>query len=1010
MHALENPVGSLSTTFEAIQAVMKLAAQLSENMRGLSDIWAPPIYRRLLSFDRRERDMSERCLLKIKSSILPPTLTLSKVLAADLKQTLLPGMRNMLQDHGRKLCTIQAWGWYIRLLGSNAVKNRHLVNEMLKILEQTFSDPVPQVQIASVVAWEGLIDALIQPPTLSQHTGIAPGNDTHRSGPVPSYASTSNGENQIDGFSKSIKLIMKPLIVLISSKCDISVRSSCLNTWCYLLHKLDVSVNLASVIKTVLEPIFEVTFQRGIDDKNVCLWGTCVDLLYEFISSKIREGDGEMNDRVNLRTLPDKATSLRSPIVGQGSSEGYPIKWLPWDLNKLDFHLKMVCLLACQGLMTCVDSKNRKLAFESALKIFRTVLKGVQVEFRKTTNDYNEILLCISTILKFVKWACEDVPEFIAVGSNDLPCAALQFVEATKVDLDPSVLASPLYGVHLDLKHVKEMQYANNIEYAKVLGISSFVFMDMVSPMVFLTVLYLSVVVQSVSSLSDTERVVRAMEKYPSFVFSSYDSLENMHATLHFLYMHGQQLSHGGFCWLKIWRVIAKGLKQKIDAVGDLDFLKSDSDDTGYLVLYCLLCYPFVACYSSPRLSNSEKAGDREESCMVSSQWELELELVMEAWRSLYDSASCISPLQCTGMNSFAEGLCKALVTVLSESIDSSISHSSIDSLLKQNERTIFLFIYSEVAVYVLENIQVWDDDALQLRVRESHDYKDCSHIESSLELVKRFMMLSLTIMKANIFSDLGVVSRVFASMTCFVERLCLKQDIFLLIEVVSDPIVQWLSLCREIQEENLIHLLHQFWSHMLDCFWRIQPPIIFDSVLLNLQAPLLQITLDHPYAPISDATIAFWKSTYGKKRKLHFPQCLLPVLDKLSRNGRIRFHKGSTSFSVNSSAVLEVIGAQPRYRVTAIQQRNSKRVGFTEDTGNGIDSPLGLEKKRLKLAENQRKASADYLEIDGASNCNSPRVKTCKILDFTHGNPDLHVQNELRNSHSILKRLRKEV
>lgn len=58
---------------------MKLAAQLSENMRGLSDIWAPPIYRRLLSFDRRERDMSERCLLKIKSSILPPTLTLSKV-------------------------------------------------------------------------------------------------------------------------------------------------------------------------------------------------------------------------------------------------------------------------------------------------------------------------------------------------------------------------------------------------------------------------------------------------------------------------------------------------------------------------------------------------------------------------------------------------------------------------------------------------------------------------------------------------------------------------------------------------------------------------------------------------------------------------------------------------------------------------------------------------------------------------------------------------------------------
>jgi telomere-associated protein RIF1 len=59
---------------------MKLSAQVSEKMRDSSHIWAPPIYRRLLSFDKRERDMSERCLLKIKSTILPPPLVLSKVL------------------------------------------------------------------------------------------------------------------------------------------------------------------------------------------------------------------------------------------------------------------------------------------------------------------------------------------------------------------------------------------------------------------------------------------------------------------------------------------------------------------------------------------------------------------------------------------------------------------------------------------------------------------------------------------------------------------------------------------------------------------------------------------------------------------------------------------------------------------------------------------------------------------------------------------------------------------
>ena len=58
---------------------MKLVTELSEKMINTSNIWLPPIYRRLLSVDKRERNMSERCLLKIKSAVLPPLLTISKV-------------------------------------------------------------------------------------------------------------------------------------------------------------------------------------------------------------------------------------------------------------------------------------------------------------------------------------------------------------------------------------------------------------------------------------------------------------------------------------------------------------------------------------------------------------------------------------------------------------------------------------------------------------------------------------------------------------------------------------------------------------------------------------------------------------------------------------------------------------------------------------------------------------------------------------------------------------------
>jgi len=48
-------------------------------MKGSSHIWAPPIYRRLISTDKRERDASQRCLLKIRSTVIPPSQDLSKV-------------------------------------------------------------------------------------------------------------------------------------------------------------------------------------------------------------------------------------------------------------------------------------------------------------------------------------------------------------------------------------------------------------------------------------------------------------------------------------------------------------------------------------------------------------------------------------------------------------------------------------------------------------------------------------------------------------------------------------------------------------------------------------------------------------------------------------------------------------------------------------------------------------------------------------------------------------------
>lgn len=53
-------------------------------MKEMACIWVPPIYKRLVSVDKKERDMSERCMIKIESIIFPPALTLSKVYSIQL--------------------------------------------------------------------------------------------------------------------------------------------------------------------------------------------------------------------------------------------------------------------------------------------------------------------------------------------------------------------------------------------------------------------------------------------------------------------------------------------------------------------------------------------------------------------------------------------------------------------------------------------------------------------------------------------------------------------------------------------------------------------------------------------------------------------------------------------------------------------------------------------------------------------------------------------------------------
>ncbi|GKB92459.1 putative telomere-associated protein Rif1 [Tanacetum coccineum] len=840
-----------------MQAVMKLATQVNEKMRETANVWAPPIYRRLVSADKREKDMSERCLLKVKSTICPPPMALSKALVVDVKKKLLPALEELLKQ-GKKIQAMQAWGWFTRLIGSYAIKNRHLINQLLKIPEQTFPDSDPQVKIATQIAWEALIDALIILPTQESATKAA-----------------NEDFFEANGLTKSIKLIMTPLIGIMSSKCDTSVHLSCLNTWKYLLHKFDTFVNHPSVIKTILNPILKVVFQAGPDNKSIWSWNICLDLL-------------------------DNYAFARKPDVNTESN--YPIKWMLWNLSQFGFFVKMVDVFMSHGEVGC----------DAALKIFRSSLKRVHFNLTSSDVPFSEILSCFNAVITCLKKISES-------GIS----LRLDFIEIVTEELQPSILGSPLYKMELDTKYTENLN-----ELTEIMTIS---------PIVCLIVLYFHTMIDS--ALDEQK-----LSSYVTSLLASYDSFEILNTLTCLLYKF--LVSD---C-LNYWAVIANCLKDHKDG-------NSELDDTRNLVISRFLAYPFVIFSSG-------------------SQSKLDFVQISEPWESLYVSSQCFENMFPV-FDRFLEDYLKA-------------------DLLEKTQGFEYLFLCGDAITYVLENSLKSSDTCRNNNNVGDQTRHRCT--KTSLQCAARFLSVSHAEAKVNL-QILDTISRVFSSLVRVVESFHSEEDIIPFIEVISTPLLQWL-LDRELHHEDTISELRKLWITTLKCLQNSWPPINFNATLLNLQAAQLEATLDHPNSSVADPTIAFWNSTYGEQTKLDYPQNLLPVLDKLSRNGKINLC-GKRYSRIDAS-----ISPPQKHKITTTLNRCVKRVELV----NGLGSN-GSKRKKLELTERQKEVRRAQQGRSNDCEGRGPGVRTYTSVDFSQGTEDESQEEsqDVRNVEFILEMLKKK-
>lgn len=471
---------------------------------------------------------------------------------------------------------------------------------------------------------------------------------------------------------------MTPLIGIMSSKCDISILSSCLNTWCYLLHKFDTFVNEPLVMKMVFGPILKAIFENGPNGKSIWLWNVGLDLLTDCILCKSTDVFYQSIDQLRPRI-----SEVGPSFSGKSYWKQQPIKWQPWDISQLDFHLSMISVLIHRVSGRTVTCEHESSIYDAVLKLFIYILRGVKLDLTNPSINYDGIMGCLNSLLAFMRKVCEDLYSD-SCKNYGLYYMPIQFVDAITKELGPSILGSPLYKFELDLKFISNLLSVDHTKHLNFQGVSCISYMDKVSPLVYLLALYFHAMVQLTINFPQSDRNSQGMCEYFKFLFSSSDPLEILLTCVSLLYKHVQPI------FLNIWITVAQGLKHSVHDAKSKSLQEATSDSADYSSLCHLLLYPLVVCSDTP---NSQKHPLLSEIILM-------LELVIQTWKSLYGFLG-VSDFRCSAATNLSEDLCSLLTWFLDE------NESSTDTSLTCKTAGLgLLYLSGNFLICILEQIQ----------------------------------------------------------------------------------------------------------------------------------------------------------------------------------------------------------------------------------------------------------------------------------------------------------------
>ncbi|GBG70554.1 hypothetical protein CBR_g6680 [Chara braunii] len=455
-------------------------------MQEFSHLWCPPLYRRLLSEAKRERERAEECLEKARPQLLPPSKTLSSILAADVRSSLLMQLKSLVsKSPSQALGGVRAWSWIVLLLGSRLVDRSMLINEMLKIPEATMLSKNVSVRLGSQVAWKGLIDSLISanlvtnggepmsPATPVLPPCAAPSLDGCAS-PEKSFLMKGSPCNSLRPDTathatpsvKRLRLLMIPLINSIDNDVDAAVRLAALRNWIYLVECLGSWVRTPPVFAVVASPMYEMIFRKGAQRGDKVVFGKVLACFEDLIVGRnqwacstpplqpLHEPCASPTNRENRSAigLPPASPKLRAgeeagldvmgtPLSGKGGTEaGKSAMWDPAEISRI-LDLITVLMKTEGDELEGADQAKDVVPVWDSVRLFTLLLRRVEQEGKGSVRPTEEHVAAVKSVLH---WTVS-----LVNGTHPSITLTWMIMEAMITELKSTVLASSFYRLPL---------------------------------------------------------------------------------------------------------------------------------------------------------------------------------------------------------------------------------------------------------------------------------------------------------------------------------------------------------------------------------------------------------------------------------------------------------------------------------------------------------------------------------------------------------------------------------